>query len=99
MTITPSQLASVIRYHLGEMRAQNAHHDFEHSARHLARARVYSNFLPATGPVSSVGTKVETLEPSNRDRMAGNFRGDILAPFEGSQCRGRMLFRTKNTWK
>lgn len=52
---TVAQLASVIRYHLAELGARNGHHEFEHLARHLARARVYSNILPATGPVSAGG--------------------------------------------
>lgn len=50
-----AQLTSVIRYHLGELGAHNGHHEFEHLCRHLARARVYSNVLPATGPVSAGG--------------------------------------------
>ncbi len=37
------------------MGARNAHHEFEHLARHVARARIASNILPATGPVSSGG--------------------------------------------
>lgn len=50
-----AQLASVIRFNLGELGARNGHHEFEHLCRHLARARVYSNILPATGPVSAGG--------------------------------------------
>lgn len=53
--INAAQLTSVIRYHLGELGARNGHHEFEHLSRHLARARVYSNILPATGPVSAGG--------------------------------------------
>jgi hypothetical protein len=53
--MTVAQLTTVIRYHLSELGAQNGHHEFEHLARHLARARVYSNILPATGPVSAGG--------------------------------------------
>lgn len=52
---SPAQLSRVIRFHLNELGSLNAHHDFEHLARHIARARLYSNILPATGPVSAGG--------------------------------------------
>ena len=52
---TPAQLAGVIRYSLSQLKSQNAHHEFEHLCRHLAKARVYSNVLPATGPVGAGG--------------------------------------------
>jgi len=51
----PARLAAMLRFHLSELSPQNAHHQFEHLARHLARARLYSNILPATGPVSAGG--------------------------------------------
>jgi hypothetical protein len=53
--MTVAQLTTVIRYHLSELSSQNGHHEFEHLARYLAKARVYSNVLPATGPVSAGG--------------------------------------------
>lgn len=53
--MNPSKISSVIRYHLGELGARNGHHEFEHLARHLARARVYSNVVPSTGPVGTGG--------------------------------------------
>lgn len=52
---TPLELTRYIRYQLSELGARNAHHEFEHLARYLARARVSSNILPATGPVSAGG--------------------------------------------
>lgn len=51
----PVQLAGQIRYYLGELSTRSGHHEFEEIARHTARARLYSNILPATGPVSSGG--------------------------------------------
>jgi hypothetical protein len=60
--MTPVKIASVIRYHLSELGARNAHHEFEHLARHLARARLYSNILPATGPVSAGGDRGRDFE-------------------------------------
>src|SRR5260370_40483267 len=59
---TPVKIASVVRYHLGEMGAHNAQHEFEHLCRYLARARVHSNILPATGPVGSGGDQGRDFE-------------------------------------
>jgi hypothetical protein len=70
-SITPAKLAATIRYHLSELGAQNAHHEFEHLARHLARARVYSNILPATGPVSAGGDGGRDFE---------TFRSGVASP-------------------
>ncbi|MCS4065452.1 hypothetical protein [Pseudomonas putida] len=51
----PLELTRYIRYQLSELGARNAHHEFEHLTRHLARLRVCSNIMPATGPVSAGG--------------------------------------------
>lgn len=53
--MNPAKLTGIIRYYLAELGANNAHHEFEHMARHLARARIASNIVPATGPVSAGG--------------------------------------------
>jgi len=60
--INPAQLSTIIRFHLSELNARNAHHEFEHLARHVARARIASNILPATGPVSSGGDRGRDFE-------------------------------------
>lgn len=68
----PAQLAGQIRYYLGELSTRNGHHEFEELARHTARARLYSNILPATGPVSSGGDggrDFETFETQISDRL------------------------------
>jgi hypothetical protein len=52
---SPAELITQIRFQLSQLSSANAHHPFEALARHLARARVYSNILPATGPVSAGG--------------------------------------------
>ncbi|MGJ5208120.1 hypothetical protein [Bradyrhizobium sp. HKCCYLR20261] len=59
---TPVKLARVIRFHLGELSARNGHHEFENLCRHLARARIYRNILPATGPVSAGGDQGRDFE-------------------------------------
>lgn len=76
MPSTPAQMISVIRFSLSELKARNAHHDFEHLCRHLARLRVYSNVLPATGPVGAggdAGRDFETFKTSSAwPRTAGS---------------------------
>lgn len=52
---TRNELVKYIRFQLSQMGAQNAHHDFEHLARHFARLRISERILPATGPVSAGG--------------------------------------------
>lgn len=62
---TPEVVGKLIRYALSELSTDNAHHHFEHLCRHLARRRICSNILPATGPVSGGGDKgadFETLQ-------------------------------------
>jgi hypothetical protein len=59
---TLDQLASQIRFHLEQLSARDGHHDFEHLCRHLARVRICSNILPATGPVSAYGDQGRDFE-------------------------------------
>jgi hypothetical protein len=56
------QISSHIRFQLEQLSARNAHHDFEHLCRHLARARICSNIIPATGPVSTGGDQGRDFE-------------------------------------
>lgn len=59
---TPDQLVSQIRFQLEQLKVKNQHHDFEHLCRHLTRARICSNVLPATGPVSAGGDQGRDFE-------------------------------------
>jgi hypothetical protein len=56
------QVISQIRFGLEQLSARNAHHEFEHLCRHLVRARVCSNILPATGPVAAGGDQGRDFE-------------------------------------
>src|SRR5438552_6736501 len=56
------QVISQIRFGLEQLSSRNAHHEFEHLCRHLARARVCSNILPATGPVAAGGDQGRDFE-------------------------------------
>jgi tetratricopeptide (TPR) repeat protein len=59
----PERLARYLRFALQEdLAARNAHHDFEHVCRHVARGRLASNLLPATGPVSAGGDSGSDFE-------------------------------------
>jgi hypothetical protein len=60
--VTITELAKYIRFQLGELRAQNKHHEFEHLARQFARLRICENILPATGPVGAGGDKGHDFE-------------------------------------
>lgn len=61
-TANVEQLASYIRFQLDQLSARNAHHDFENLCRHLARLRICSNIIPATGPVSGGGDQGRDFE-------------------------------------
>ena len=56
------QLICQIRFGLEQLSARDAHHDFEHICRHIARARICSNILPATGPVAAGGDQGRDFE-------------------------------------
>ncbi|WP_432245631.1 hypothetical protein ACRB8A_03860 [Arthrobacter sp. G.S.26] len=55
MTDDHEQLVQQVRFGLETIGELNAHHDFERLCLGLARRRIVSNILPATGPVSSGG--------------------------------------------
>ncbi|BCH18875.1 hypothetical protein MesoLjLa_57260 [Mesorhizobium sp. L-2-11] len=55
--VNPVQLAAQLRFHLSELGSRNAHHEFEHLARHLARARIYSNTCLRRALSAPVGTE------------------------------------------
>ncbi len=56
------QIKAQIRFGLSQLAETNSHHEFEHLCRHLARARICSNIIPATGPVSSGGDQGRDFE-------------------------------------
>jgi len=56
------QVIAQIRFQIDQLSGKNAHHDFEHLCRHLTRARICSNILPATGPVSAGGDQGRDFE-------------------------------------
>ncbi|MFK0042186.1 hypothetical protein ACIQTW_20310 [Paenarthrobacter sp. NPDC090517] len=51
-----------IRYELSTLAESNAHHDFEAICLGLARGRIATNLMPATGPVSAGGDQGRDAE-------------------------------------
>ncbi|MEU9272687.1 hypothetical protein AB0E04_45970 [Streptomyces sp. NPDC048251] len=54
------QLEKRIRFALSILGESNSHHEFEALCLGMARRRITSNLLPATGPVKAAGTKAGT---------------------------------------
>lgn len=57
-----AQVGAHVRFNLEQLSQRNAQHEFEHLCRHLARARICLNILPATGPVQSGGDQGRDFE-------------------------------------
>ncbi len=57
-----AQLIAQIRFALEQLSERNAEHEWEPLCRHLARERICSNVLPATGPVQSGGDQGRDFE-------------------------------------
>lgn len=51
-----------IRFALAQLRSSNDHYVFERLCRHLARATIATNILPATGPVGAGGDQGRDFE-------------------------------------
>ncbi|TFV29877.1 hypothetical protein E4K10_45875 [Streptomyces sp. T1317-0309] len=62
MTDDAVQLERRIRFELSILGESNSHHEFEALCLGLARRRIASNLLPATGPVSSGGDQGRDAE-------------------------------------
>lgn len=73
MTERPlTEVEQHIRFALQNLGARNGHHDFEELCRHFAQARIASNILPATGPVSAGGDggrDIETFHSTLRTEL------------------------------
>jgi hypothetical protein len=79
---TPAEREGYIRFALSNLGARNAHHEFEELCRRFAQARIASNILPATGPVSAggdAGRDVETFHTVLKDELGhhGAFLGRV----------------------
>jgi hypothetical protein len=81
-------LRSYIRFQLAQLSTKNAAHQFEHLVFDLARMRIATNLLPATGPVQSGGDQGRDFEsyrtflarsPLARSSFAGRASEGIIA--------------------
>lgn len=61
------EVSVYIRFQLDRLAVNNAHHEFEDLCFHLAQARICSNILPATGPVSAGGDQGRDFETFETD--------------------------------
>ena len=59
---TVPQITSQIRFAIEQLSTRNAHHEFEHMCRRIARQRICTNILPATGPVAAGGDQGRDFE-------------------------------------
>lgn len=59
---SPTELERRIRFGLDTLAETNSHHDFETISLGLARKRVASNLMPATGPVAAGGDQGRDAE-------------------------------------
>lgn len=57
-----AEVAAFIEFRLRGLRHANAHHSFEDLCRQVARHRLVSNVLPATGPVAGGGDQGRDFE-------------------------------------
>jgi hypothetical protein len=77
---TAAELASVIHHGLDQLNILNRHHDFEDLCRALAKERLVSNVLPATGPVAGSGDQGRDFEAFHTYLTDGlNFSSGFLS--------------------
>jgi tetratricopeptide (TPR) repeat protein len=58
----PDEVKSLIHFQLDQLSSLNHHHEFEDICRHLVKARICSNIIPATGPVANGGDQGRDFE-------------------------------------
>ncbi len=64
---TKQEVKQQVKYFLSQLGSQNAHHEFEHLCKHVTKARICSNIVPATGPVSAYGDQGADFETFRTD--------------------------------
>jgi len=60
--VSPKQASQFLLFALSQLGGENGHHEFEQLCFQLARRRIYSNLIPATGPVSAGGDQGADFE-------------------------------------
>jgi hypothetical protein len=59
---SPAQASQYLLFALSQLAGENGHHKFENICFQLARRRIYTNIIPATGPVSAGGDQGADFE-------------------------------------
>ncbi|MFC1924050.1 hypothetical protein ACFLXA_01615 [Chloroflexota bacterium] len=91
---TVDQLISRIRFELGQLGSLNRHHELEHICRHIARNRICSNIIPATGPVSAGGDQGRDFESFRTYLNASSISN---SSFIGLVSKGPLVFACTTT--
>jgi len=86
---TPTEASQYVRFALSQLAGRNGHHEFEQLCFQLARKRIYSNVIPATGPVSAGGDQGADFETYQV--------GEVMpvgtkSPFFGRVSREKVVF-------
>lgn len=83
-----------IKFQLNELSVNNAHHRFEDLCFHLAQARICSNILPATGPVSAGGDQGRDFETYETDLESSPIANSTFIGFKSNK---RIAFSCSTT--
>jgi hypothetical protein len=86
---TPTQASQYLRFALSQLAGENGHHKFEQLCFQLARRRIYSNVIPATGPVSAGGDQGADFETY---RVGEVMPVGIKSPFFAHVAHEKVLF-------
>ena len=78
-----------IRFFLAELSTRNEHHTFERLCEEVAKARICSNVVPATGPVSAGGDQGRDFETFRSYLEASDIRESA---FLGMVSEGTLVF-------
>ena len=88
-----TQIIAQIRFAFEQLSERNAQHEWEHLCRHLARDRICSNILPATGPVQAGGDQGRDFGTFHtcRDYIEGCFLLNCLCSLGVSCSNGTQM--------
>jgi tetratricopeptide (TPR) repeat protein len=78
-----------VRFHLAELSIRNEHHGFERLCEEVAKARICSNVVPATGPVSAGGDQGRDFETFRTYLEGSDMRESA---FLGMASQGTLVF-------
>lgn len=86
---TPTQASQYLLFALSQLAGENGHHKFEQLCFQLAKRRIYSNVIPATGPVSAGGDQGADFETY---RVGEVIPLPLKSPFFGRVAQEKVVF-------